>query len=107
MAEVHLRRMTAASEQECLGLRVEDGQSRFIASNARSLEQARAHSTFVALAVYDRAACGYLEPRVPMVGFAMYEVDCGVGYITRLMIDRAHQRRGYGRAALVEIIRRL
>jgi diamine N-acetyltransferase len=37
----------------------------------------------------------------------MYEVDCGVGLILRLMIDRKHQRRGYGRAALVEIIRRL
>jgi diamine N-acetyltransferase len=42
-----------------------------------------------------------------MVGFVMYEIDCGVGYILRLMIDRKHQRRGYGRAALVEVIRRL
>jgi diamine N-acetyltransferase len=37
----------------------------------------------------------------------MYEIDCGVGSILRLMIDRAHQRKGYGRAALVEVIRRL
>ena len=47
------------------------------------------------------------QPRVPMVGFVMYEIDCGVGLILRLMIDRAHQRKGYGRAALVEVIRRL
>ena len=37
----------------------------------------------------------------------MYEIDCGVGLIIRLMIDRAHQRKGYGRAALPEIMRRL
>jgi hypothetical protein len=24
----------------------------------------------------------------------MYEIDCGVGLILRLMIDRAHQRKG-------------
>jgi diamine N-acetyltransferase len=42
-----------------------------------------------------------------MVGFVMYEIDCGVGSILRLMIDRAHQRQGYGRAALLEVVRRL
>ena len=42
-----------------------------------------------------------------MVGFAMYEVDVGVGSILRLMIDTQQQRKGYGRAALVELIRRL
>jgi len=42
-----------------------------------------------------------------MVGFVMYEIDCGVGLILRLMIDREHQGKGYGRAALVEVIRRL
>jgi diamine N-acetyltransferase len=43
----------------------------------------------------------------PWLGFVMYEIDCGVGSILRLMIDRAHQGKGYGRAALVEVIRRL
>lgn len=37
----------------------------------------------------------------------MYEVTVGVGFIHRLMIDRDHQRRGYGRAAMLEVIRRL
>jgi diamine N-acetyltransferase len=97
MTEVHLG----------LGLRVDDAQARFIATNAKSLAQAKAHPTLVPLAVYDGAARGYMKPRVPMVGFVMYEIDCGVGSILRLMIDRAHQRKGYGRAALLEIIRRL
>ncbi len=37
----------------------------------------------------------------------MYEVATGVGFILRLMIDRNHQRKGYGRAAMLEVIRRL
>ncbi len=37
----------------------------------------------------------------------MSELKGGVGNILRLMIDRAHQRQGYGRAAVVEAIRRL
>jgi diamine N-acetyltransferase len=107
VAEVHLRRITADNEQECLGLRVDDVQAKLVATNAQSLSQARANPGLVPLAVYDRAACGYPQPRVPMVGFVMYEIDCGVGSILRLMIDREHQRKGYGRAALVEVIRRL
>ena len=107
MTEVHLRRITAENEKECLELRVDDAQARFIATNVKSLAQARSNPGLVPLAVYDRAARGYLQPRVPMIGFVMYEIDCGVGSILRLMIDRAHQRKGYGRAALVEVIRRL
>jgi diamine N-acetyltransferase len=107
MADVHLRRITSDNEQECVALQVDESQARFIATNAQSLAQAGANPSLVPLAVYDREACGYPRPRVPMVGFVMYEIDCGVGSILRLMIDRAHQRKGYGRAALVEVIRRL
>jgi diamine N-acetyltransferase len=107
VAEVHLRRVTADNEQDCLRLRVHDAQAAFVATNAKSLAQAKAEPKLVPLAVYDRAARGYLEPPVPMIGFVMYEIDCGVGSILRLMIDRAHQGKGYGRATLVEVIRRL
>jgi diamine N-acetyltransferase len=107
MVEVHLRRITADNEHECLDLRVENAQAKFVATNAQSLAQAKVNPRLVPLGIYDRAACGYAQPLVPMVGFVMYEIDCGVGLILRLMIDRKHQRRGYGRAALVEVIRRL
>ena len=61
----HLRRITAGNEKECLELRVDDTQARF--TNAKSL------------AVCDRAARGYPQPRVPTIGFVMYEIDCGAG----------------------------
>lgn len=107
MVGVHLRPVTADNEAECLSLRVDDSQARFIATNAKSLAQAKASPLLGPLAIYDREACGYLKPGIPMVGFVMYEVDCGVGSILRLMIDRAYQRKGYGRAAVIQVIRRL
>jgi diamine N-acetyltransferase len=107
LIDVHFRPVTPDNERECLALRVADDQARFIASNARSLEQAKAQPALVPLAIYPAAARGYPAPKVPMVGFAMYEVDVGVGSILRLMVDARHQRKGYGRAALVELIRRL
>jgi hypothetical protein len=83
MAEVHLRRITADNEQECLDLRVNDAQAKLIAMNAQSVP-GQGQSEAGAAGVYDRAACGYAQPRVPMVGFVMYEIDCGVGSILRL-----------------------
>lgn len=107
MAEVHLRRITIDNLQECLDLKVDDSQKSLVATTAQSLAEAYVDSNLVPLAVYDAAARGYEQPDVPMVGFTMYELVAGVGFIMRLLIDRKHQRQGYGRATLVEVIRRL
>jgi diamine N-acetyltransferase len=37
----------------------------------------------------------------------MYGPVAAVGFIKRLMIDKRHQRQGYARAAMREVIRRL
>ena len=44
-----------------------------------------------------------------MVGFVLYGVDVETGKwkIFRLMIDRAHQGKGYGRAVMEQVIKRL
>ncbi len=109
MAAVSLQFITPDNYVECLNMQVETEQTNFVASNAKSLAEAKADPTLEPLAVYDRAALGHLPPHipVPMVGFIMYELKGGVGFILRLMIDRHHQRQGYGRAALLEVIRRL
>ena len=78
-----------------------------VASNAKSLAEAYVNPNMTPLAVYDVAARGFEDPPTPIVGFTMFEVAAGVGFITRLMIDRAHQGKGYGRAAMAEVIRRL
>ncbi|MBA3943088.1 MAG: GNAT family N-acetyltransferase [Herpetosiphonaceae bacterium] len=107
MTNVHLRPMTTANYQESLNLQVAESQDSLVASNAKSLAEASVNPALVPLAIYDVTARGYAQPLVPMIGFTMYEVTAGVGFIERLMIDRAHQRQGYGRAAMLEVIRRL
>lgn len=107
VVDVHLRPIGAENLRECLQLAIGESQRGLVAPNAQSLAEASVNPHLVPLAVYDGAARGYEQPPVPMVGFAMYELVAGVGFITRLMIDRRWQRRGYGRAAMLEVIRRL
>lgn len=52
--------------------------------------------------------CNDPQPGDGPLGFLVYEVaDCGVGFLLRLMIDHRRQRRGYGRAAVEEVVRRM
>jgi diamine N-acetyltransferase len=92
---------------ECIQLAVDQAQLELVASNVKSLAEAWVNPNLFPLAIYDAMVAGYEKPQVPMVGFTMYEVTAGVGFILRLMIDRRYQRQGYGRAATVEVIRRL
>jgi diamine N-acetyltransferase len=107
MAQVHLRPINADNLWECLRLNVAEGQQDLVATNADSLAQASVNAALVPLAVYDVAARGFEKPATPMVGFTVYELVAGVGFILRLMIDRHYQHKGYGRAAMQEVIRRL
>ncbi len=107
MARVHLRPVTLTNYKECLALHLGPPQAAFVASTAKSLAEAKVNPTLTPLAIYDVAALGHDHPPVPLLGFAMYEIAAGVGYIMRLMIDPAHQGQGYGRAATTELIRRL
>ncbi len=107
MAEVCLVPITAENYGECINLRVDDSQSGFVATNAKSLAEASTKPSLFPLAIYDRAALGFEKPAVPMIGFTMYELEVAVGFILRLMIDEKYQRKGYGRAAMIEVIRRL
>lgn len=107
MVKVHLRRITRDNLQECLALQVDDSQKSLVATTAQSLAAAYVDPNLFPLAIYDAAACGCEQPNVPMVGFTMYEVVAGAGFIMRLTIDRKYQRQGYGRSTMVEVIRRL
>lgn len=107
VVKVHLRRLTKDNLRECLDLQVSDSQKSLVATTAQSLAEAYVDANLVPLAIYDAAACGYEKPEVPMIGFTMYEIVAGVGFIMRLMIDQKYQRQEYGRAAMTEVIRRL
>lgn len=107
MVDVVLREITRENFRECISLRVGRGQTEFVASNVQSLAEAKINPALVPLAIYDRAALGAPLSDHRMVGFTMYELIAGTGFILRLMIGEAYQRRGYGRAAMREVIRRL
>jgi diamine N-acetyltransferase len=107
VAQVSLHEISANNRAECLELRVAESQSGWVAPNSESLQEAAANSNLVPLAIYDVMARGFEKPDLPMVGFTMYELSAGVGFIRRLMIDQRFQGKGYGRAAMLEVMRRL
>jgi len=98
--DVRLEDVTAQNWRAVLRLKLADDQQRLLASNAYSIAQSK----------YDEAA----QPRAiyagdMVVGFLMYdvpEVDDDEQHVSnyRFMIDKDHQGKGYGRAALTMAI---
>lgn len=78
-------------------LTLHPGQEAFVAPNIDSIANAAVEPTFVPLAVYADDA---------LVGFVMYGQHpvSGAWWVIRLMIDREHQGKGYGRAAMTATI---
>jgi diamine N-acetyltransferase len=95
---ITLREVTNDNSRALAGLKVAHGQRRFVASNAYSMREAldEPDSTF---------ARGIYDGDTP-VGFAMYGRDSETGrwWIIRLMVALEHQRRGYGRAAMLALV---
>ena len=97
---VTLRAINRENFARCVKLEVSEEQRGFVAPNVYSVAQSKVEPTYRTEAVYDGEE---------MVGFVMYGYDEeeGCHCLARLMIDRSHQGKGYGRAATVEVIRRL
>lgn len=107
MSRVCLRPVTAENFRACLALAVAAGQEEDVAPNVYSLAQAKVNPLLTPWAIYDRAVFGRdLGADDSMVGFCMVQLMDGVGFVMRLMIDHRFQRRGYGRAAMEEVMRR-
>ena len=106
--KVSLKAITPANFRECVNLKVAENQAAWVAPNVYSLAQAYTNGKLTPLAIYDGEALAR-DPRPDdrMVGFVMYQVWDEVGFIMRLMVGEEFQGNGYGRAATVEVIRRL
>lgn len=98
--EVILKDITMENFKECLNLKLNEAQKKFVAPNIYSLAEAKADSVSVPHAIYCNDT---------MVGFIMYDYDTetNLGCISRLMVDLRHQGKGYGRMAMQEVIRRI
>jgi diamine N-acetyltransferase len=98
--DVRLAEVTAANWEAVADLELDADQEDLVASNVYSLAESK----------FDPDACPravYAGKRV--VGFLMYDVSRGKGKshkasIYRFMIDRRHQGKGYGRAALAQAL---
>ena len=97
---VSLRQITPENFDECINLKVADGQENFVAPNVKSIAQSKIYPTMNISAVYDEDE---------MVGFVMFgfDPDDERYYLVRLMVDENHQGKGYGRAATQEVINQL
>ncbi len=95
---IHLKPITVNNWKECIDLSVADEQREFVPSNLYSIAEAQFYPEARPLAIYNDSN--------QMVGFILYgrDVSTQKWKIFRLMIDAAHQGKGYGGAAMYQII---
>ena len=94
---ITLREITPQNWHQCINLSVAEDQKGFVAPNVYSLAQAKVYPSYTPLAIYHDDE---------MVGFSLHGIDPDDNEmgISRLMIDQRYQGKGYGRAALVQLI---
>ena len=99
---VTLKEITSDNYEECLALQVLEDQKDFVAPNVKSLAEAWVFPTAARpFAIYNDDV---------MVGFLMVDIDPNLEgsndlcYLWRFMIDAKYQGRGYGKAAMQEVI---
>lgn len=94
---VCLARASQADHEEILSLKLHEHQIYYVASNRASLAEADENPACTPLVIRSDGVA---------VGFAMYALDEDDGnyWIYRLMIDARFQGRGYGGAALAQLL---
>ena len=90
--DVKLRDVTAKNWRAVAQLELAPDQRDLVAGNLHSIAESKFDPDARPRAVYAGA-----DP----VGFLMYDASDDAALIYRFMIDRRHQGRGYGRAALI------
>jgi diamine N-acetyltransferase len=98
LAEVILKDVDKTNWDACCDLKLTTKQGGLVAPHMYTISESEVEPQFVPLAVY-------ADDHV--VGFAMYGLDPDDGkyWIYRLMIDVDHQGKGYGKAALQELVK--
>ena len=97
---VSLRQITVENFNDCIKLKVSDDQEDFVAANVLSIAQSKVAAHLIPLAVYNDEE---------IVGFTLHGLDpeSKKYYIVRLMIDAKFQGKGFGKAATLELIKKM
>ena len=96
--EITLRPLTEKNYKECFKLKVYDEQSHMVAPNVYSVAESKIYPELSPLTIYSGER---------MVGFILHGTGEGRYWLVRLMIDKNHQKKGYGREALRLLVERL
>ena len=101
LKKIELKEITPQNFKECINLKVADSQTGFVATNLMTIAQAKV--------IFPSANLKAIYADNEMVGFTMFGLDEDDGryYLGRLMIDEKHQSKGYGKAAVLEVIEEL
>ena len=95
-----MRPVTKDNWKELVALKVRDDQKHFVASNLYSIAESQFGETILGEGHWDMFPYGMYDEGTP-VGFLMlsynYEFARFQGFILRLMVDDAHQGKGYGK----------
>ncbi len=102
-----LRQLGPDDWASVLTLRAAPDQQHLIATVEKSRTEVDANPTLTAFAIFDGSQLGLPDPEEPPVGFAVTEVVASVGFVLRLLIGEQNQHKGYGRAAMAALVRRL
>ncbi len=100
---VHLERLTVDNWRQVIALDIADAQRRYIITPSvlYGVAEVQFHPTYTPYAIYNDEA---------IVGFAVYghpPDDPTHWWIPLILVDRHHQGKGYGRAAMQQIIQRI
>lgn len=95
--EMEFREIDKSNYWDCIALTVDDSQTGFVADNKQSLIEAAYEDGLYVLGIYHEET---------MVGFVLYDYDDTFpGWsMSRFMIGKQFQGKGYGKRAVVEFL---
>ena len=99
MNQITLKKIDESNFVDCFNLKLAAGQERYVSNPVRSLAQAYVY--------YSHCAPFGIYAEDRMVGYVMviYDYDEETYNIWHMMIDSDFQGRGYGKAALREVLK--
>lgn len=94
---MEFRKIDCFNYWDCMNLSVASNQKYFVADNKQSLVEAAYEKGLYPLGIYHQEK---------MIGFLLYDYDESIpGWsLSRFMIDKAYQGRGYGKQAVLAFL---